>query len=177
VSHWVGDVESLAAAAVNRMRALEADVARAVGPAELVVLDGLLWGRDDIPSAIGYVKTHRTTYLEDEQASVVAELTPGTRTPLFLVTTTWSRFSWYLRLPGGTGHPWAGIVRCEASPDLSVAEAAGLAALPRYASSSYRDRRAPQNLYPIGGLEDALRHRMGSADLLHRALRMAAPAS
>jgi hypothetical protein len=179
VSHWAGDVESLAGAAVDRMRALEADVARAAASADLIVLDGLLWGRADIVNAIGYVKSHRTVYLPDEQHAVVAALGPGQRTPVFLITTTWSRFSWYMRLPGGDGHPWAGIVRCEASPDLRVPAVARLAdlacaALPRYASSSHRDPRAPQNLYPIAGLEDVLRHRMGNAELLHRSLRAAA---
>lgn len=39
-------------------------------------------------------------------------------------------------------------------------------ALGRFASPAYKDSRAPQNLYPIGGLERALRHRLGDPRLL-----------
>jgi hypothetical protein len=46
--------------------------------------------------------------------------------------------------------------------------------LARYASAGYKDSRAPQNLYPIAGLERALRRRLGDAGVLYRALRAAA---
>ncbi len=46
--------------------------------------------------------------------------------------------------------------------------------LARYASAGYKDSRAPQNLYPIAGLERALRRRLGDAGVLYRALRSAA---
>ncbi len=48
------------------------------------------------------------------------------------------------------------------------------ATLPRYASVEYKDSRAPQNLYPIAGLERDLRRRLGDTRLLYRALRAAA---
>jgi hypothetical protein len=48
--------------------------------------------------------------------------------------------------------------------------------LPRYASAEYKDTRAPQNLYPIAGLERELRRRLGDQRLLYRALRVAAAA-
>jgi hypothetical protein len=62
-----------------------------------------------------------------------------------------------------------------------VAEAAQTASrvsatLPRYASARHKDPRAPQNLYPIGGLERELRRRLGDRDLAIRALRRAAVA-
>jgi len=45
----------------------------------------------------------------------------------------------------------------------------------RYASVAYKDSsRAPQNLVPIAGLENALRHRLGDTRVLYRALREAA---
>lgn len=44
----------------------------------------------------------------------------------------------------------------------------------RYASEEYKDARAPQNLYPIAGLERVLRRRLGDARLLYRALRESA---
>jgi hypothetical protein len=95
----------------------------------------------------------------------------------------WSRFLWYLRLPGSDGgHPSAGIVRCEtaadAEPDAAIALADTVAVtLPRFASRPHKDARAPQNLYPIAGLERGLRHRLGDATLLYRSLRAAAVAS
>jgi hypothetical protein len=72
----------------------------------------------------------------------------------------------------------AGVIRCEASADLSVAEAVEWAdrvtvTLPRFASSLHKEPRAPQNLYPIGGLERALRRRLGDQQLLYRSLRRA----
>ena len=52
----------------------------------LVVLHGpLRRGRHRIPGAIGYVKSHRVSYLLGEVAGVVGMLTPGHRTPLFLI--------------------------------------------------------------------------------------------
>jgi len=174
-----GTAEQLAMSVIERMRQLEADVARAVTDAELIVLDGLLWGRADISRAIGYIKSHRTPYLPSELHAVVSALSPGERTPLFLVNTTWTRYSWYVRLPGSSGHPWSGVVRCEANPDMSSSDAARLAdqataALPRFASARHRDPRAPQNLYPIGGLERELRRRSGDARLIYRSLLTAA---
>ena len=148
---------------------------------DLLVVDGPLRGRDRLARAVGYIKTHHTAYLDPEQNAVVARLGPGRRTPLFRLTSTggWSRYSWYLRLPCPAGAPWAGIVRLECSAELAVAEAATLAGrtqvtLARYASAGYKDSRAPQNLYPIAGLERALRRRLGDAGVLYRALRSAA---
>jgi hypothetical protein len=108
----------------------------------------------------------------------VGALTPGQRTPVFLMGTTWDRHSWYLRLPGSTGSPWSGVVRIECAAGLPLEEVIRLAcqsqvSLARFASAPYKDGRAPQNLYPIGGLERELRHRLGDARLLYRGLREA----
>lgn len=145
---------------------------------DLLVIDGPLHGRTKVPRAIGMIKTHQSAYLPAELNAVVGSLTPGDRTPVFLLGTTWERYSWYLRLPGSAGSPWAGIVRVEASPDLSADDAVSLAALsqsvlPKYASEPFKDPRAPQNLYPISGLEKQLRHRLGDPNLLRRALMSA----
>lgn len=180
VVRWAGDVDMLSQGVTERMRAVEAEVARTTADVPLMVLDGLLWGREDVPNAIGFIKSHRRRYLEDEHQAVVHVLPAGTRSPVFLVSTAIrSWYSWYLRLPGGSGHPMAGVVRCEASNQLDVPQVIALAdiacaALPRFASEAHRDPRAPQNLYPIGGLEKDLRHRMGDSRLLERALRAAA---
>lgn len=170
------DPETLLAGAQERLGELEVEVAREVPRGELIVLDGPLPARDAPPRAIGYVKSHHMAYLPDEQADIVGRLVPGQRTPLFVVQTNRSRYSWYLRLPHGRGHPWAGVVRCEAAPDLGLEEAAGLAdtsaaTLPRFASRPHKDPRAPQNLYPIAGLERELRRHLGDGALLERALR------
>lgn len=175
----VDDYADLALAVQQRMGALEVRLAEQAGDADLIVVDGPLTGRQHLPGAVGYVKTHRVAYLPPVVDDVLARLAAGERTPLFLTTTSWSRFSWYLRLPGATGHRWAGIVRCEVSADLDVGAAVAradtvTATLPRFASSSHKDPRAPQNLYPIAGLERELRRRLGDPALLYRALRAAA---
>jgi hypothetical protein len=173
--------DQLALAVQQRMGELEIElVAReGAGEADLIVVDGPLRGRQQVANAIGYVKTHHVAYLPPIVDGVVGQLAAGERTPLFLTSTSWSRYSWYLRLPGAAGHPWAGIIRGEASADLTPCEAAALAdlaaaTLPRFASHAHKDPRAPHNLYPIGGLERALRHRLGDPALLYRSLCAAA---
>ncbi|MBI4730325.1 MAG: hypothetical protein HY775_12650 [Acidobacteria bacterium] len=168
--------ESLSLALQRRMGELEVQIALGCEPADLIVVDGPLRGRQNVPGAIGYVKTHQVSYLPPVVSDVVAELAEGERTPVFFMTSSWSRFSWYLRLPGASGHPWAGVVRCEAGADLDPRGAAALAdvsalVLPRFASRAHKDPRAPQNLYPIAGLERELRRRLGDPALLYRALR------
>jgi hypothetical protein len=96
---------------------------------------------------------------------------------VFGLGTSWQRYSWYLKLPGPSA-PWAGVVRVECPVELPVAEVIELAdrsapLLCRYASTEYKDARAPQNLYPIAGLERELRRRLGDQALLYRAIRRA----
>jgi hypothetical protein len=149
---------------------------------DLLVIDGPLRNRAHLLRTIGLIKTHRAGYLPPELNQVVAALTGGQRTPVFLMGTTWERHAWYLRLPSTPdvpGAPWAGVVRCEAATDLSLAQLTALANLSqavlcRYASVAYKDSRAPQNLVPIAGLENTLRHRLGDTRVLYRALREAA---
>ncbi|MGH3246017.1 MAG: hypothetical protein ACRDOI_07370 [Trebonia sp.] len=170
---------------------VEVDVAKAArdpaGPAmtghastsDLLIVDGPLLGRQHLPRALGFIKSHHATYLPPDLNAVVGALTPGQRTPAFLMGTSWDRHSWYLRLPGPKGAPWSGVVRMECPATLPVAEVTRLAGLSqrslgRFASDAYKDSRAPQNLYPIGGLERELRRRLGDPRLLYRALREAA---
>lgn len=196
--------QQLSQAVQARMRAAEVSVsqdARAEPDHEpdlddLLVVDGPLLGRTQLPRTLGYVKTHDTYYLPAEQHRVVGELAAGQRTPVFGLA---DRFSWYLKLPEASGAPWAGVVRLECAAHLppvasgtrstagavamtgtrSTAGAVALAdraalTLCRYASAEYKDARAPQNLVPIAGLERQLRRRLGEAALLHRAVRRAA---
>lgn len=161
-----------------RMGELEGRVAARHADAELIVVDGPLSRRLHVPGAVGYIKRQHVQYLPPESRGILGELGVGQRTPLFLTTTTWSGYSWYVRLAPAAS-PIGGIVRCEIIADASVAEAARVAdrvtaTLPRFASREHKDPRAPQNLYPIGGLERALRRRLGDEGVLFRALRVAA---
>ncbi|MEU8261248.1 hypothetical protein AB0C02_11590 [Micromonospora sp. NPDC048999] len=175
-----GELSKLPAAVQAPLTALEvavSDAARTDG--DLLVVDGPLRSRRNLPRTLGYIKTQHSQYLDARLAAVVTGLAPGQRCPVFRLGTAWGGYSWYLRLPGAGGAPWAGIVRVECSAELPEAEAIELAdlslvTLPRFASSPYKDPRAPQNLVPIGGLERTLRARLGDARLLQRSLSMAA---
>jgi hypothetical protein len=151
----------------------------AAGASDLLVVDGPLRNRQHLPRALGYIKSHHATYLPPELNALVGRLAPGQRTPAFRMGTSWDRHSWYLRLPGPAGAPWSGVVRIECAAALPVTDVIKLAGLSqrclgRFASSPYKDSRAPQNLYPIAGLERELRRRLGDPQLLYRALREAA---
>jgi len=162
----------------NVMRQAEADLARrtlASGHADLVVSDGPLNYFLQGP-AIGMVKRQSRSYLDASRAEVLAQLQPGERTPIFkLGGQRLERYSWYLRLsqPRRIDGTMAGMVRLEvaASGGLEaarlLADLAG-AVLPRFASQPGKDPRAPQNVYPVGALENSLRHRLGDAMLIRR---------
>ena len=148
---------------------------------ELVVFDGPLRGRHG-EQAVGYVKTQRVQYLPDALMPVLTGLGDGERTPLFLIGGGgFGRWSCYLRLPGPRAHPLAGVVRLELPGRGAAVDAAARAdlvatTLPHYASEPHKEPRAPQNLYPIAGLEQRLRHLLGDPFVLERALRRAAVA-
>lgn len=177
-----GTPESLWIAIQEQMARVEIEMAGAaraeVDPDALVLLDGPVTNRTHIGGAVGVIKTHATAYLPRELHLLVGDLPANCRTPVFTIGGRGSRHSWYVRLPGAPDAPWAGVVRCECSASLAPEDAITLAetvtaTLPRYASEAHKDARAPQNLYPVGGLERDLRHRLGDADLLYRALRTA----
>jgi hypothetical protein len=166
----------------TRMRRAEGDLASSLAEDAFVVADGPLNKPLAALPVVGYIKSHRVTYLPPEQNGVIAELARGQRTPLFTISADRpdvSRYSWYVRLAMlHGGHSWTGIVRCEASGRLPK-EAVRLIAdrtaaiLPIVGSEPHIDPRAPQNLVPIGALERELRHRMGDPGLVYRALRHA----
>ncbi|GIE93380.1 hypothetical protein [Paractinoplanes rishiriensis] len=176
-----GEMSKLPAAVQPSLTALEIDISAVArdGSDDLLVVDGPLRNRRQLPRTIGYVKTQQKQYLPAALTQVVTALRPGQRTPVFHLGTVWGGWSWYLRLPGASGAPWSGIVRVECSPDLTpdqaieLAEVSG-ATLPRFASAAYKDPRAPQNLVPIAGLERRLRGLLGDSRVLHRALTFAA---
>ena len=162
----------------DRMTQLEMQIA-GLDAADLLVFDGPLRGRTD-SNGVGFIKTQHVQYLPDREQGVLTTLQAGQRTPLFVIGGSgFTRWSWYLRLPGPVAHPMSSIVRCELSGLGTVADAARradmvAATLPRYASEPHKDARAPQNLYPIAGLENELRRRLGNRHVLERALRIAA---
>ena len=162
----------------TRMRRAEGETASSLAEADCFVLaDGPLNDLRPGPT-VGYIKSHRVTYLPPDRNVVVGSLRPGERTPLFTIA-DYRRYSWYVRLATmAGGHSWTGIVRCEASGQLPVDDVRAIAdrtaaVLPTVASEPHVDPRAPQNLVPIAALERELRHRMGDQRLVYRALRAA----
>jgi hypothetical protein len=161
----------------TKMRRAEGETATALAAHCFVVADGPLNELTAHPT-VGYIKSHRVTYLEPERNAIVAQLAPGQRTPMFSIG-DYKRYSWYVRLAMFPhGHSWTGIVRCEVSGQLPKDEAACIAdrtaaVLPMVASEPHIDPRAPQNLVPIAALERDLKHRMGDRRLVYRALREA----
>ena len=164
----------------NAMREREAALAESLSADDaLVFLDGPLtfFTATKIP-VVGYVKRLLRSYLPTQPALLLRTLEVGQRTPLFLIKDTrHHRYSWYTRIGSGRTieSSLAGIVRLETSSAIGLEQARSLAdlstaLLPRFASSAGRDPRAPQNLYPIGGLETALRHQMGDTLVIRRAI-------
>ena len=137
----------------------------------LTLVDGPLRGlRSPGRRVVGYVKRIMRWYVPAEQQRLIPALPVGWRTPLFRITDLRGveRYSWFMRIAslGSHYHPLGGVMRLETPGALAVAEAAALAdqtalALPRLASSPARDPRAPQNLTPVGALEEVLTHRLG----------------
>ena len=172
-----GDPAGLVRMLHTKMRAAEGHVASALAADHFVVADGPLNELAPVP-AVGSIKSHRVTYLPPEQNAVVGTLRPRQRTPLFTIA-DYRRYSWYVRLADvAGGHAWSGIVRCEASGQLPLSDVVTIAdrtaaVLPLVASEPHLDPRAPQNLVPIAALERRLRHLMGDAGLVYRALRQA----
>lgn len=172
--------EALTLALQGAMADLERSVSDDVPDDCLLVVDGPLRDRTGLDHAVGYVKTHHVAYLPTTVRETVPLLDAGQRTPVFLIGDGgFRRWSWYVRLPGDRSHGWAGVVRCEVSPDRTTDSVVAIAdttcvVLPRFASEPHKDSRAPQNLYPIAGLERELRRRLGDPRLLYRALRAAA---
>lgn len=164
----------------NAMREAEARLGEetlTTGAVDLVVSDGPLTYFAAGP-AVGMVKRQSRSYLDRERGRVLSDLRVGERTPIFkLGEQRLERYSWYLRLaaPRPIDGAMAGVVRLEiaARDGLDAArERADLAGavLPRFAPRLGRDPRAPQNLFPISTLEGVLRHRLGDAALVRRAL-------
>lgn len=165
----------------DEMRAVERQLAREHASQDrVVVADGPLAPGDTTAGhVVGFVKRLFKLYVPTEQLGVLRALPMAARTPLFLIAGNdrFSRYSWFVRL--GPRLPiesdFTGLVRLEVSGAVGKEEAIRLAdlmttVLPRFVSSRPRDPRAPQNLVPIGALEQHLRRGLGDARLIHRRL-------
>jgi hypothetical protein len=162
------------------MRDAEARLGQSlIGPGSCVFADGpLTYFTHCADSLIGMVKKIQKPYLDPLHFDLVKRLQAGERTPLFHIPDPkHERYSWYLRLGElrRMDHPLSAILRLEVRSTIGVEEASRLASysalqLPRFASTSARDPRAPQNLVPIGALESELRRHMGDANLVRRAI-------
>jgi uncharacterized protein len=163
----------------SRMQQQEAALAEeAAGRGGCVFVDGLSYRATGHKEVVGVIKRILEPYVDEERFALVPRLQPGERTPLFGITDgVYPRYSAFLRLamPRAIDHPLAGVVRIEIGSALGLPRARELAdlaaaALPRFASTSARDARAPQNLLPVGALEHEMRRRLGDPVLIRRAI-------
>lgn len=175
--------DGLVYAVHDQMRGLEAQLAQELADEGfLVFIDGpLAVMRPGPQKIVGFIKAHHRRYLEQEEEAVLEELGCGERTPAFAFGEPRPRYSWYVRLcrRDDSAHAWHGLVRCEVPAALPMDEVTMLAdvsavLLPRFASVPQWDKRAPQNLVPVAGLERRLRHLLGDRDLVYRMIRSAA---
>jgi hypothetical protein len=163
----------------NRMRAAEAKLAEDLaGKGSCVFVDGLSYRATGRQEVIGVVKRIMEPYLDRQEFALLETLQPGQRSPLFaIVDGKYDRYSCFLRLTTGRAvdHPLTGIVRLEVGAavgrDKGVALMSTAAAvLPRFASNPIRDPRAPQNLLPVGALEQEMKRRLGDPLMIRRAI-------
>lgn len=165
------------------LRAIQANMRRAEGrlagqlaaePDTLVVSDGpLSFEAGARGTSVGMIKRITELYLPANYVPFLAALPSGSRTPLFGIRAQhggFSRLAWFVRLaPVLRGESELhGLVRLECREAVGTELAATLAnltaaVLPRFAPSRGRDPRSPQNLLPIGALEQRLRHSLGDA--------------
>ncbi len=150
----------------------------------LVIVDGQIFPGEEPYKApgqlLGYTKTQAATYLGPGEQALLHTLQPHQRTPIFSIPGYALRrpldvFSWYVRLPLEPSVPFYGgaaLLRVE-TPTPEPAEASKLADFSvslfcTLASSPARDPRAPQNLIPIGGLEQWLGRHLGHGEVIRR---------
>ena len=162
------------------MRLAEATLARDISRDDsLTIVDGpLSFEPERRGLALGYIKRIHELYLPSKFIPLLATLPAGTRTPLFTIQSAkagFARYAWFQRLadPGPGATDLHGIVRLEVAAEVGVDIARGLADtaaawLPRTAPRRARDPRSPQNLLPIGALEQRLRVQLGDARLIRR---------
>jgi hypothetical protein len=162
------------------MRLAEATLARDLSREDtLTIVDGpLSFEPERRGRALGYIKRVHELYLPNRFIPLLATLPACTRTPLFTIQSAkagFSRYAWFQRLaqPGPGATELHGLVRLEIATNVGLETARGLADaattwLPKTAPKRARDPRSPQNLLPIGALEQRLRVQLGDARLIRR---------
>jgi hypothetical protein len=164
----------------NLMRTEEALLAEAIeASGACVFADGPLTYFSGLKHrTVGMIKRLYQPYVPSSHFALLSQLQPGQRTPIFAILDgKYDRYAWYLRLarPRVLDHGAAGIIRLEMRTGLGIEEAvrsAGISAicLPAFASDPARDPRSPQNLLPVGALEQELRRRLGDAMAIRRGI-------
>jgi hypothetical protein len=164
----------------NLMRSEEANLAEQLeGSGSCVFADGPLNYFSGLKhQTIGVIKRLYQPYISGSQFALLSQLQLGERTPVFAIRDgKYDRYAWYLRLarPRPMDYGVAGVVRLEVRSGTGVENAIDLAntsaaCLPGFASDSTRDPRSPQNLAPIGALEQELRRRLGDAITIRRGI-------
>ncbi|MEZ0361086.1 MAG: DNA double-strand break repair nuclease NurA [Hydrogenobacter sp.] len=169
---------------INRVmrEELEVSVARKVAKElkpTLLICDGTLSNRLRGTLCVGYVKTIKKLFIRREDAYMLNELRCGQRTPIIKVhyqrgqeeKEKVEKYTWYVKLTEGEGI--GSLARLEVFEKVGLEitkHIADLTAgiLPRLVSSTFQDRRSPQNLLPIKSLENFLRRHLGSYSIVRR---------
>ncbi len=177
-------VEGELSVSINRYmkEELEAPVALKVlhrYPTDLLVCDGTLSHRLRNTPCLGLIKSMKSLYMDRAHLSLLYELKVGQRSPIIKLhyqkrqeeKEKVDKYTWYIRLSPHGG--LAGLARAELFPQKDFEEVIRLAnlsasLLPLFASSSFQDRRAPQNLLPVGRLEKFLRLHLGHYRIIRR---------
>jgi hypothetical protein len=164
----------------NLMRAEEANLAEELASESACVFaDGpLTYLSGVMQTTVGVIKRLVQPYLSASQFQLVRLLRARQRTPLFVITKgKYDRYSWYVRVaePRVMDHDVAGILRLEVRSGAGLERAKEMADLsaswiPSFAGEAFRDPRSPQNLLPVGALENELRHRLGDPFTIRRAI-------
>jgi uncharacterized protein len=164
----------------NLMRTEEAMLGEALASkADCVFADGpLTYFSGVMQTTVGVIKRLIEPYLSAFQFDLVRRLGTGQRTPLFVITQgKYDRYSWYMRAgqPRVMDHDFAGVLRLEVRSGAGIEKARQLADfsasyIPTFVGEAFRDPRSPQNLLPIGALENKLRHRLGDSLTIRRAI-------
>ena len=163
------------------MRSAEGELARELSlfPNTLVISDGpLSFEATGRGNAVGLIKRITELYLPSIYLPLLIALPVQTRTPLFRIRGRrggFKRLAWYIRLATGRvgESELHGLARLEVQEDAGIDAAQKLAnlttvLLPQFVPSRGRDPRSPQNLLPIGALEQRLRHALGDPLLIRR---------
>lgn len=168
------------AALQNLMRTEEAQLGqKLLSDDTCVFADGpLSYFSTATQALVGVIKRIHRLYLPADCLSLLAQLGQAERTPLFSIRDgKYDRYSCYLRLvqPQQVEHPLSGLVRLEVRSAIGLEKSLRLVnyasrELPKFVSSPIRDPRAPQNLVPVGALEEELRRRLGDPILVRRAV-------